>query len=96
MGTPLKAMGSGTVIGAGPMSGYGIYIDIKYTDGSVSRYGHLTSVSASVGQQVSPGDVVALSGNTGRSTGPHLHMEIHPGGGEPIDPAGWLAERGIA
>lgn len=95
VGTPLKSMSSGTVVGAGPMTGYGVYIDIKYWDGSVSRYGHLTSVNASVGQQVAPGDVVALSGNTGRSTGPHLHMEIHPGGGAPIDPAGWLASRGI-
>ncbi|WP_068262137.1 M23 family metallopeptidase [Janibacter limosus] len=96
IGTPLKALSSGTVVGAGPMSGYGVYIDIKYWDGTVSRYGHLTSVSAAVGQQVAPGDVVALSGNTGHSTGPHLHMEIHPGGGGAIDPAGWLAERGIA
>ncbi len=95
VGTPLKSMSSGTVVGAGPMSGYGVYIDIKYWDGSVSRYGHLTSVNASVGQQVAPGDVVALSGNTGHSTGPHLHVEVHPGGGAPIDPAGWLASRGI-
>lgn len=95
VGTPLKAMSSGEVIGAGPMDGYGIYIDIKYWDGTVSRYGHLSSVSASVGQQVAPGDTVALSGNTGRSTGPHLHLEIRPGGGEPINPAGWLTERGI-
>lgn len=95
IGTPLKALSSGTVIGAGPMSGYGIYIDIKYWDGTVVRYAHMSSFSASVGQQVAPGEVVALSGNTGRSTGPHLHMEIHPGGGGAIDPAGWLAERGI-
>lgn len=96
VGTPLKAMGSGTVTGAGPMSGYGNYIDIEFEDGTVSRYGHLSSISATVGQKVAPGDVVALSGNTGRSTGPHLHLEIRPGGGEPIDPAGWLAERGLA
>lgn len=96
IGTPLKAMNNGTVVGSGPMDGYGIYIDIKYTDGSVSRYGHLSSVSATTGQQVSTGEVVALSGNTGHSTGPHLHVEIHPGGGAPIDPAGWLAERGIS
>lgn len=94
-GTPLKSMGTGTVIGASPMGGYGTFIDIEYTDGSVSRYGHLSSVSATVGQEVAPGDVVALSGNTGTSTGPHLHVEIHPDGGEPIDPAPWLAERGI-
>lgn len=96
VGTPLKSMGTGTVVGAGPMSGYGIYIDIEYSDGTVSRYGHLDSVSATVGQQVAPGDVVAHSGNSGRSTGPHLHLEIRPGGGEPIDPAGWLDEHGIA
>ena len=95
VGTPLKAMNDGTVVGAGPMSGYGNYIDIEFEDGTVSRYGHLDSVSASTGQQVSAGDVVALSGNTGQSTGPHLHLEIHPDGGQPIDPAGWLDERGI-
>lgn len=95
IGTPLKSMGTGEVVGAGPMGGYGTYIDIRYTDGSVSRYGHLDSVSASVGQKVDPGDVVAKSGNTGQSTGPHLHLEIRPGGGDPVDPAPWLAERGI-
>lgn len=95
IGTPLKSMGRGEVVGAGPMSGYGTYIDIRYTDGTVSRYGHLDSVSASVGDEVDPGDVVARSGNTGQSTGPHLHLEIRPGGGEPVDPAPWLAERGI-
>lgn len=95
IGTPLKSMGRGEVIGAGPMSGYGKYIDIRYTDGTVSRYGHIDSFSAGVGTKVSPGDVVAKSGNTGQSTGPHLHLEIRPGGGEPIDPAPWLAERGI-
>lgn len=95
IGTPLRSMGTGEVIAAGPMSGYGKYIDIRYTDGTVSRYGHIDSFSASVGDEVSPGDVVAKSGNTGQSTGPHLHLEIRPGGGEPIDPAPWLAERGI-
>lgn len=95
VGTPLRAMGKGTVIGAGPMSGYGIYIDVEYADGTVSRYGHLSSVATSVGQQVAPGETVAYSGNTGRSTGPHLHLEIRPGGGEPVDPTGWLTERGI-
>ncbi|WP_338748408.1 M23 family metallopeptidase [Janibacter alittae] len=95
VGTPLRAMSEGTVVGAGPMSGYGIYIDVEYADGTVSRYGHLSSVAASVGQQVAAGETVAYSGNTGRSTGPHLHLEIRPGGGEPVDPTGWLTERGI-
>lgn len=95
VGTPLRAMNDGTVVGAGPMSGYGVYIDVQYADGTVSRYGHLSSVAATVGQQVAAGETVAYSGNTGRSTGPHLHLEIRPGGGEPVDPSGWLTERGI-
>ncbi|WP_338752225.1 M23 family metallopeptidase [Janibacter alittae] len=95
IGTPLRAMGVGTVVGAGSISGYGIYIDIQYADGSVSRYGHLSSVAAVAGQQVAAGETVGYSGNTGQSTGPHLHMEIRPGGGETINPTGWLAERGI-
>lgn len=95
IGTPLKAMGDGEVVAGGPMSGYGIYIDVEYTDGTVSRYGHLDSLESSVGDEVEAGEVVARSGNTGDSTGPHLHLEIHPEGGEPIDPAGWLAERDI-
>lgn len=95
VGTPLRAMGDGTVVGAGPMSGYGIYVDVEYADGTVSRYGHLSAITTTVGQAVEAGDTVALSGNTGRSTGPHLHLEIRPGGGEPINPYGWLTERGI-
>lgn len=95
IGTPLRAMGDGEVIAGGPMSGYGTYIDVEYTDGTVSRYGHLDALDADVGEEVEAGDVVALSGNTGDSTGPHLHLEIRPDGDEPIDPAGWLAERGI-
>lgn len=95
IGTPLRSMGDGTVIGAGPMSGYGVYIDIEYGDGTVSRYGHLSSIAASVGQQVEAGDVVAYTGNTGRSTGPHLHLEIRPGGGAPVNPVGWLSSHDI-
>lgn len=95
IGTPLKSMSSGTIIFAGSMQGYGTTVDIKYWDGTVSRYGHMNAISVSVGQKVGPGDVVGQSGNTGRSTGPHLHLEIHPGGGSPIDPGPWLAAKGI-
>lgn len=94
-GTPLKSMSSGTVVQAGEMSGYGNTVDIEYWDGTVSRYGHMDSIDVTVGQEVGPGDVVGRSGNTGRSTGPHLHVEIHPDGGEPIDPGPWLEERGL-
>lgn len=96
IGTPLKSMSSGEIIFAGSMDGYGTTVDIRYWDGTVSRYGHMNSIAVSVGQQVGPGTVVGESGNTGRSTGPHLHVEVHPGGGSPVDPAPWMAERGIA
>jgi murein DD-endopeptidase MepM/ murein hydrolase activator NlpD len=90
VGTPLAAMSTGTVTFAGWEGGYGNKVEIEYWDGTVSVYGHMSQISASVGDKVAPGDIVGLSGNTGHSTGPHLHLEIHPDGGAAIDPAPWL------
>ena len=95
VGTPLAAMSSGTVTFAGWQGGYGNKIEITYWDGTVSVFGHLSQVATSVGQAVSPGDIVGYSGNTGHSTGPHLHLEIHPDGGTAIDPAPWLHTHGL-
>ncbi|HYN30479.1 MAG TPA: M23 family metallopeptidase [Dermatophilaceae bacterium] len=96
VGTPVRAMSKGTVIFAGSQSGYGTKVEIRYWDGTVSYFGHLSVLKVSVGDTVLAGDVVALSGNTGRSTGPHLHLEIHPNGGGPINPRPWLAAKGLA
>lgn len=90
VGTPVAAMSTGTVVSTGYESGYGNQVEIRYWDGTVSLYAHLSEIKASVGDQVTPGEIVALSGNTGHSTGPHLHLEIHPDGGAPINPAPWL------
>ena len=90
VGTPLAAMSSGKVTFAGWQGGYGNKIEITYWDGTVSVFGHMSQIATSVGQSVAPGDIVGYSGNTGHSTGPHLHLEIHPGGGDAIDPAPWL------
>jgi murein DD-endopeptidase MepM/ murein hydrolase activator NlpD len=90
VGTPVAAMSTGTVVSTGYESGYGNQVEIRYWDGTVSLYAHLSEIKASVGDQVAPGQIVALSGNTGHSTGPHLHLEIHPNGGAPINPAPWL------
>ena len=79
-GTPVYASNGGTVVSAGWMSGYGYAIYINHADGRQTRYGHLSKVLVSVGQTVSQGQKIALSGNSGRSTGPHLHFEIRING----------------
>jgi murein DD-endopeptidase MepM/ murein hydrolase activator NlpD len=95
VGTPLKAMSTGTVTFAGWQGGYGNKIEIEYWDGTVSVFGHLSQIQTTVGDRVTPGDIVGLSGNTGHSTGPHLHLEIHPEGGSAVDPAPWLRTHGL-
>jgi murein DD-endopeptidase MepM/ murein hydrolase activator NlpD len=95
VGTPLHAMSSGTVVFAGAEGGYGNKVEVEYWDGTVSVYGHMNTIGVSVGDTVAPGDLVGTSGNTGHSTGPHLHLEIHPNGGAAIDPAPWLENHGL-
>lgn len=90
-GTPLVSMSTGTVIFAGVQGGYGNLVKIRYWDGTVSFYGHMSSISVNSGESVEPGETVGRSGNTGHSTGPHLHLEIHSGGDKPVNPAPWLA-----
>jgi len=73
-GTPVYAFRTGTVAYAGSNGGYGLYVRIDHGDGVTSFYGHLSRVDVQVGQRVSLGQTIGLSGNTGRSTGPHLHF----------------------
>lgn len=79
-GTTVVASCGGTVTKAGWGSGYGYVVYIKHPDGRETRYGHLSKVLVSSGQTVSQGQKIALSGNTGVSTGPHLHFEIRING----------------
>ena len=95
VGTPLAAMSTGTVVFAGQQSGYGNIVQIRYWDGTISYFGHMSRIQVNVGEAVAPGDIVGESGNTGHSTGPHLHLEIHPGGGDAVNPAPWLARHNI-
>ncbi len=76
VGTAVMASSGGTVARAGWASGYGYCIYINHSDGKQTRYGHLSRVLVSVGQRVRQGEKIALSGNTGVSTGAHLHFEI--------------------
>lgn len=75
-GTSVVASCGGTVARAGWGSGYGYVVYINHPDGRQTRYGHLSKVLVSAGQTVTQGQKIALSGNTGVSTGPHLHFEI--------------------
>lgn len=84
-GTPVYSTADGTVIHAGWQSGYGNLIKIRHQFGIETRYAHLSRVSVRVGDRVSRGERIGDSGNTGHSTGPHLHYEIRVGG-EPINP----------
>jgi murein DD-endopeptidase MepM/ murein hydrolase activator NlpD len=95
VGTNLVSMSTGTVTFAGQESGYGNLVKIRYWDGTVSFYGHMSRISVSEGEGVEPGQVVGKSGNTGESTGPHLHLEIHPDGGAAVNPLPWLADHQI-
>jgi len=96
IGTNLTSMSTGTVDFAGQESGFGNIVKIRYWDGTISFYGHMSVISVNVGENVGPGESVGQSGNTGDSTGPHMHLEIHPSGGAAIDPLPWLADHNIA
>nr|WP_254007666.1 peptidoglycan DD-metalloendopeptidase family protein [Rhizobium sp. L1K21] len=80
VGAPVRSTGAGTVITAGRAGGYGIMVEIRHKNGVTTRYGHLSQTLVKVGQQVDAGDIIAKSGNTGRSTGPHLHYEVRLNG----------------
>ena len=75
-GTAVRASCGGTVVSAGWSGGYGNCITIRHPDGKQTRYGHLSKILVSAGQKVDQGQKIALSGNTGRSTGPPVHFEI--------------------
>ncbi len=88
-GTPVVAAAAGTIIYAGWMGGYGNLVLIDHGGGVATAYGHNTSVTVGSGQQVAQGQLIAYSGNTGHSTGPHVHFEVRVNGSA-VDPLGYL------
>ena len=89
IGTPIHAAAAGRVAIAGVMSGYGNYTCIQHSASLSTCYGHQNSIAVHVGQSVSQGQVIGQTGNTGHSTGPHLHFEVRINGSA-VDPMGYL------
>ncbi|MFD3517819.1 M23 family metallopeptidase [Streptomyces sp. NPDC058657] len=103
VGTKVKAVGAGTVVKAGPNGGgdgpaYGNAIVVRHADRTYSQYAHLSRIQVRVGQKVAAGQRIALSGNTGNSSGPHLHFEIRttPNYGSAINPVAYLRSVGVS
>ncbi|MEV4449337.1 M23 family metallopeptidase [Streptomyces mirabilis] len=96
-GTSVHAVGSGTVVTAGWGGAYGNQIVLKMHDGTYTMYGHLSSIGVSVGQTVTPGQQIGLSGSTGNTTGPHLHFEARTTAeyGSDMDPVAYLRSHGV-
>lgn len=95
IGTRILASADGVVIEAGPTAGYGMWVKLRHADGTVTLYGHINTTEVSTGDRVMAGDLIATMGNTGNSTGPHLHFEVQSNGTQRIDPVPWLAARGV-
>ncbi|MGC5041603.1 M23 family metallopeptidase [Streptomyces sp. DT190] len=93
MNTPVKAVTDGTVVAEwNPY--YGNLVKVTAPDGTQTWYAHLASARIRSGL-VQAGTVIGYAGSTGNSSGPHLHLEVHPGGGDAIDPLTWLRSHGL-
>jgi murein DD-endopeptidase MepM/ murein hydrolase activator NlpD len=95
IGTPIYSVADGVVVEAGPASGFGLWVRVRHTDGTITVYGHVDRILAKEGQQVRAGDQIATLGNRGESTGPHLHFEVWTASGTKINPLPWLHSKGI-
>jgi murein DD-endopeptidase MepM/ murein hydrolase activator NlpD len=94
VGTPVRSIGAGRIVSADWDGAYGRKIVVLHPDGTVTWYAHLSAFVQTSGT-VQAGDVIGRVGSTGNTTGPHLHFEVRPGDGDPIDPLPWLRAHGI-
>ena len=93
-GSPIRAVTNAVVIEADRESGYGNIIKLQHADGVVTYYAHLSKILVQVGEHVTAGQQIANEGDTGHSTGPHLHFEVRIND-VPINPIPWLRQHGI-
>ena len=95
-GTPVVSVATGVVRSAGYDGAYGYKVVIAHEDGTETWYAHLSTITVSPGENVVGGEQLGTVGSTGNSTGPHLHLEVRPGAGDPVDPYAALIARGVA
>ncbi len=95
VGTPIVAVANGTITETGYDGAYGNRTVLTLDDGTEIWFCHQNSIGVSVGETVTGGQQIGEIGNTGNSTGPHLHLEVRPGGGDPVDPFGALVFHGV-
>lgn len=93
IGTPIRTVMKGEVIFADWAGPYGRQVQVRHENGTVTSYSHMSRFSVSVGETVYAGDQVGAVGMTGNTTGPHLHFEVLPDGGDAIDPLRWLRNK---
>ncbi|WP_204164461.1 M23 family metallopeptidase [Nocardioides daejeonensis] len=94
-GTPVMSVTNGTVTSVGYEGAYGNQIIVTTDDGTELWYCHLSAYGVQVGDTVTSGQVIGAVGSTGNSTGPHMHLEVRPGAGDPIDPYAALRANGV-
>jgi murein DD-endopeptidase MepM/ murein hydrolase activator NlpD len=94
-GSTIVSVAAGQVMSTGYEGSYGNRIIIELQDGTEVWYCHLSRFAVSPGDKVDPGQTIGYTGSTGNTTGPHLHIEIHPGGGDPVDPVPVMQQHGV-
>lgn len=94
-GTAIRAIANGVITETGYDGSYGNKTVLTLEDGTELWFCHQTTIDVSVGDTVRGGEVIGTVGSTGNSTGPHLHLEVRPGGGDPVDPFTALLEHGV-
>jgi murein DD-endopeptidase MepM/ murein hydrolase activator NlpD len=94
-GSPIKAMAGGTITEVGYDGSYGNKVVITLDDGTELWFCHMSEYTATPGDEVRAGEVIGYLGNTGNTTGPHLHLEVRPGAGDPVDPYAAMLVHGL-
>jgi murein DD-endopeptidase MepM/ murein hydrolase activator NlpD len=91
-GVEIRSIAPGVVTAASYDGSFGNKTVVRLDDGTVLWYCHQSAFGVKVGQRLAAGDLLGYIGSTGNVTGPHLHLEVHPGGGDPVDPETWLPQ----